>query len=765
MSSFTITQTPKAKFAYLYPEDNGCDINCFPFGDTPNYKCVDDAYNSLTPDETYVFMDGVSTVSEVYEIENHGTLTGTINYVKGCCRAKSDQYPPAYNFDYKVILSEDSGCGNFAASRIMPLSTGFTTFENAWSENPFTSAAWTWDEIDVLQVGFQASSPSVVINPIVMIPLGAGDTTDITDVTTGYEHWEAVQADRPLTEVSEDGAAWQYDLYNYVLFDTDNYTTECTGIQKFGDYVITTSREVGGYTYIYRWNNGQLEYLAKVAARGYCMTSDGNGHYFIGGSFVVHVLEYDDTNNTLNLIQDMDFLEGGEVAYKILYKDGYLYVPTHKNLRVYSVNSETGKLTEVLTDTSDAASVDTDGTYIYTTTTSGGDFIKAYHPFDGTDLTEIDSIAILEGNSVLSCSGVAGEIFCPDSNSGLKAYSFDGTNLALEDTLDNGGRYWLSACDNGYIYCFVDDGVGGRDIFAYSYDGASLTHLDDYVDVTTDTYYFSATDGFVFISGGANDTGIVLTFNGAFNKIYDIYDCMTPKYIDDNIESVSVVVKMGKEYDADDEADIRGRAVVKTHGIEYPMDDYWTLEYPKKWYSHTWTENPNTSAAWTLEEVQLLQAGIGLYGSGSKYAACSVCHVVIAASSVISPEIHTSKSYLKINYTPPTSSCSLIRPEEISYDHTRNVNMLNFWNGNREVYDLSRNNKTMVLTGMEYGSESCDRILCVRNMGLDGSVVTLSELGFAEFNGKFRIRSFGWDKISDKPLHYKWILELEDSEL
>jgi len=153
--------------------------------------------------------------------------------------------------------------------------------KNAWSKNPFTSAAWTWDEIDVLQVGFQASSPSVVINPIVMIPLGAGDTTDITDVTTGYEHWEAVQADRPLTEVSEDGAAWQYDLYDYVLFDAANYTTECTGIQKFGDYVITTSRGVGGYTYIYRWNNGQLEYLAKVAARGYCMTSDGNGHYLL----------------------------------------------------------------------------------------------------------------------------------------------------------------------------------------------------------------------------------------------------------------------------------------------------------------------------------------------------------------------------------------------------------------------------------------------------------------------------------------------------
>lgn len=71
----------------------------------------------------------------------------------------------------------------------------------------------------------------------------------------------------------------------------------------------------------------------------------------------------------------------------------------------------------------------------------------------------------------------------------------------------------------------------------------------------------------------------------------------------------------------------------------------------------------------------------------------------------------------------------------------------------------------MVLTGMEYGSEACDRILCIRTMGLDGSIVTVSELGFAEFNGDFRIRSFGWKKVSDKPLHFKWLLELEDTIL
>ena len=52
-------------------------------------------------------------------------------------------------------------------------------------------------------------------------------------------------------------------------------------------------------------------------------------------------------------------------------------------------------------------------------------------------------------------------------------------------------------------------------------------------------------------------------------------------------------------------------------------------------------------------------------------------------------------------------------------------------------------------------------------MGLDGSSVTIA--GFTEIralaNGIYKIRSFGWKKISDKPIHFDWILELEDTEL
>ena len=89
--------------------------------------------------------------------------------------------------------------------------------------------------------------------------------------------------------------------------------------------------------------------------------------------------------------------------------------------------------------------------------------------------------------------------------------------------------------------------------------------------------------------------------------------------------------------------------------------------------------------------------------------------------------------------------------------------MINFWNGDREVYDLNRSGKSMVLVGSENGTSACSTIICMRDMARNGAIVTVSELTPTYFNSDYRIRSFGWDKISSKPEYYKWILYLEDA--
>jgi hypothetical protein len=108
------------------------------------------------------------------------------------------------------------------------------------------------------------------------------------------------------------------------------------------------------------------------------------------------------------------------------------------------------------------------------------------------------------------------------------------------------------------------------------------------------------------------------------------------------------------------------------------------------------------------------------------------------------------------------------KPQAISTNHARNTKMINFWNGEREVYDLNRSGKSMVLTGgITDGSpdvtDACTQIICVRDMTRNGAVVTISGLNPVYFNGDYRINQFGWKKIGEKPENYDWILQLESA--
>jgi len=183
-------------------------------------------------------------------------------------------------------------------------------------------------------------------------------------------------------------------------------------------------------------------------------------------------------------------------------------------------------------------------------------------------------------------------------------------------------------------------------------------------------------------------------------------------------------------------------------------------------FSYTWSVNPNGGAAWTEATINAIQGGVWetLSFAGASYGVrLTQVYMVINYRAPVNPKIHTAQCYAKVNYDT-SAECVLNKPETISTNHARNVKMLNFWNGSREVYDLNRSGKSMVLTGRETGSAACDTIICLRNMARDGNIITISELNPDYFNGDYRITSFGWNEISEKPSHFKWILSLESAD-
>jgi hypothetical protein len=457
MASFNLKQSKKPISATFLPNASGCTIQLSRAGASSNYLCVDDTVGSPDDDGSYVYNSSPTTYYDMYNIPNHTTESGTINYVRVDSRVKSYLYGQSQSGVYKLLIS-DNACSNIYKSDDKDLTTSYQNQFKIWTDNPRTSNAWTWSDIDNLQIGVECSSPSITLNGLTETLWPDGDDTK-------------------------------------------------------------------------QWANPTLP------------------HY---------------------------------------------------------------------------------------------------------------------------------------------------TNVNSVDT-------------SSKIFSFIDGTGDNYDLFDLSNHSESGT---------------------------------------AINSI-----------------TVFAYVKYGTAATL--------KLMIETGGVIYYGDDESTDGYEKKLISYTWSNNPNTGSAWTYTDIDALKAGIYHYnttGSCSPYCytvSCYYLYVIINYDDTVNPEIRTTQEYATVNYTPPESTCTLTLPEEISVNHTRNINMINFWNGDREVYSISRSSKTMVLRGIEYSSDStpCDRITCVRDMGLDGSTVTVSGLGNCNYDGEYRIRSFGWKKRSEKPLVFDWILELESATL
>lgn len=181
-------------------------------------------------------------------------------------------------------------------------------------------------------------------------------------------------------------------------------------------------------------------------------------------------------------------------------------------------------------------------------------------------------------------------------------------------------------------------------------------------------------------------------------------------------------------------------------------------------FSKEWVVNPDTGVAWTWANINALVVLLRMRGyTAATDALCTQYYVIVYYDKTVSPEIHTTQCYAKINYSTE-KECSLQIPNWVGLNHDRNIKMLNFWNGTREVYDLNRSGKSTVFTGSEMNSGACNRIICTRDLARNGAIVTITGLSLGYYNGSYRIRSFGWNKISEKPEHYKWVLDLEQAD-
>jgi len=99
-------------------------------------------------DSTYVYTNSSSWQEDLYNIADHSTGVGTINYVKVyvICRAEATPTQTSLYAHIKTNEIEDNGSEE-------TVTTSYATYSYQWDYNPQTLDDWTWSEIDALQIG------------------------------------------------------------------------------------------------------------------------------------------------------------------------------------------------------------------------------------------------------------------------------------------------------------------------------------------------------------------------------------------------------------------------------------------------------------------------------------------------------------------------------------------------------------------------------------------------------------------------------------
>jgi len=99
-------------------------------------------------DSTYVSTEDWQFQEDLYNIGNHTTGQGAINYVRVYMVGKEEgtEIPTNAYIHIKTNGAERNGTTEY-------FTTSYATYSYQWNDNPQTGNPWTWSEIDDLQIG------------------------------------------------------------------------------------------------------------------------------------------------------------------------------------------------------------------------------------------------------------------------------------------------------------------------------------------------------------------------------------------------------------------------------------------------------------------------------------------------------------------------------------------------------------------------------------------------------------------------------------
>lgn len=147
-----------------------------------HWQLVDD-WPTHDGDSTVVYTGNTGWEEDLYNLPSHSATSGNVTYVKVYIVCRSTAAPSQTNAYVHIKTGGVEHNGTEVTT-----GTSYSTFSYQWDDNPNTGDAWTWDEVDALQIGValrQAGGGALTGCTQVYAEIGYGDIESFGEVPTG----------------------------------------------------------------------------------------------------------------------------------------------------------------------------------------------------------------------------------------------------------------------------------------------------------------------------------------------------------------------------------------------------------------------------------------------------------------------------------------------------------------------------------------------------------------------------------------------------
>lgn len=543
------------------------------------------------------------------------------------------------------------------------------------------------------------------------------------------------------------------DTQNFFKIDEIDDGGNYYGVWSNASYIFTACYGDGIRAYEIDSNN-ELSLIDTDTSSNkvYRLWGDDNYIYAACEGDGLYVYSFDGNSFTLEDNQD----DGGDY-YDVYCDDNYIYTACYNiGIRAYSFDGTNLSQVSHQNDGGYSMRLHGDGTYIYLGAGFSG--LRAYS-FDGNNFT-------LKDTEDVGCHHYG--VFCQDSyihvmtwGCGMAAYSFDGTNLSLEQNLDDGGMHYDVWGDGTYLYVANHT----RGISKYSFDG-TYTEINEPKTYSNDPYMIHGTNNYLYVA--YNDDGLRLLDKSKYIAIDEtIGNC---NYDTDYISttSTSIVSAYFSIPSHTTETGTINHVKLYSNNRATSIDSSSNSSFYLSLSDDTNYSNSSNRAPLRTGYLEYSTAfGTAPDGTSWSWSNIDSTYIGLKMKADTGNELRCSQLYLKVNYTPSSSTVSLLLPDRITRGHTRNVDRYLFPDGEYSVIDSGRSSKTLTLSGIQV-TDSVTKIQNLENMLDYGNVVTLSSLPDSNMNTDYIVKSFNIDDISynSETLNrvYRWTITLERTE-